>query len=166
MDSDQYRQRAAELHALIVGSSQNDSWAAASTRSARPEPWQADVIAKILTLTAEREIHYLSTAMPDDDDWDIVAFTDTTVVRVAIIREGSEVVHAEAVTFARTSLETLELLDVAPIPDDSEPWPSDVNLLGHYRSATVNLPLDKFASPDNRRDLVRFLNSLLNDLEQ
>jgi len=163
VSNEELRRSAAELHRLIVGSSLTPSWSTSTAPEALPD-WQRDVLSKILTLTLGQEILYLSTAMPDDNDWDIIAFTQTTVVRVLLVRNDGEPSRTETSVFPRSSLESLELLDAAPIPDDESEWPSDINLIGHYRSATVALPLDRFASSTNRRELVRLLKTLLEDV--
>jgi hypothetical protein len=163
MTNEDIRQRAAALHQLIVGASISSAWADSSDSDALPS-WQRDVLSKILALTFDQDILYLSTAMPEGEDWDIIVFTDETVVRVLLVRNDGEPAHSETSAFPRSSLESLELMDVAPIPDDDEVWPSGLNLIGHYRSATVTLPLDNFASPHNRRDLERLLTSLLRDI--
>lgn len=156
------RQRAAELHQLIIGSSISSTWSD-SARDEVPQ-WQQDVLSRILALTYDQDILYLSSALPDDDDWDIVAFTDASVVRVLMSRVNGSPSHIEASAFPRASLQSLELMDVAPVPADERVWPSELNLIGHYLSATITLPLDKFSSPDNKRDLVRLLTSLLQDV--
>lgn len=163
MTNEQLRESAGRLHRLIVGSSTAAAWSDSDEPDTLPE-WQRDVISKILALTLNQEILYLSTAMPDDEDWDIVAFTKTSVVRVLLVRVEGSPSRTETSTFARSSLESLELLEVAPIPGDDAEWPSNINLLGHYRSDTVALPLDKFASGTNKRELVRLLESLLEDV--
>jgi len=163
MVSEEIRERAWELHQLIIGSSTSAAWLASSGGTRLPE-WQHDVLAKILTLTYDQEILYLSTALPDAEDWDIIAFTDSSVVQVVMNRVDGKSPHVEASAFPRSSLESLELLDVAQIPEDESLWPSDLTLIGHYRSATVTLPLDNFASQGNKRELVRLLTSLLQDI--
>ena len=164
METNEHLQSATDLHSLIVGSTSSRGWSIATDGAADPPTWQRDAMAKILALTFDQHIEYLSTAMPDGQDWEIVAFTEATVVRVAVVRDGDEVSRTESFAFPRSSLESLELLDIAPIPLDDGAWPADLNMVGHYRAATINLPLDKFASPNNKSDLARFLSSLLQDL--
>jgi len=82
---------------------------------------------------------------------------------VLVWNAGSPAVRFETVTFARSSLESLELLDV-DVVDAGASWPGEVNLIGHYRAGSVPLPLDRFASRSNKLDLVRLLRSLQNDL--
>ena len=164
MDNSELEQRAAAAHALIVGSSESTAWRRAATGESGIPPWQHEVVARVLTLTYDQDIQYLSTAMPDDEDWDVVVFTATTIVRVVVVRDAGTVSRIESFVFPRSSLESLELLDVAPIEDDSSQWPTELTLLGHYRAASITLPMDKFASSDNKRDLRRLLASLLEDL--
>jgi len=164
MASNQHREDAAGLHDLITGSSTSEAWFNAGAAAGGPPQWQRDVISRILALTFDQEIEYLSTAMPDGEDWDIVAFTQSTVVRVLVVKNNEAVSHIESVAFPRSSLDSLELVEVAPIPTDGDAWPTQLGLIGHYRSATLVLPLDKFASSDNQRDLTRLLTSLLQDL--
>jgi hypothetical protein len=166
MDTDEYLTHVAELHALIVGSNVSSAWAQAADGSSEPPQWQRDVLSKILALTFDQQIQYISTATPDDDDWDIVAFTDATVVRVVVVRDGNTVPHTEAFAFPRSSLESLELLDVDTVPRDAGSWPSELTLIGHYRAATINLPLDRFASGGNKQALALLLTSLLQDLNR
>ncbi|CAN5284381.1 hypothetical protein BH11ACT5_BH11ACT5_10120 [soil metagenome] len=126
--------------------------------------WKDDVVSRILALTFDQKIEYLSVATPENGDWDIVAFTENTVVSVTLVRTSSGVSHVDSMAFPRRSLESLELLDVSTIDDDDDKWPDEINLIGHYKNATLRLPLDKFASHDNQRDLAALLSSLLNDL--
>lgn len=149
---------------MIAGSTSNALWAGADLTSDQLPEWQQDVLAKILALTIDQEIHYLSTAMPAADDWEIIAFTEATVVRVALVRSAGKPEGTETISFARSSLDSLEVVGVSPLPAGEEGWPAGLNLIGHYASGTVNLPLDKFASPDNSRDLARLLASLLQDV--
>jgi hypothetical protein len=163
MVNEDIQRRASELHKLIIGASTSSAWSNSAENDVLPD-WQRDVLSKILALTYEQEILYLSTAMPDASDWDIIAFTDASVVQVVMTRVDGKAEHVEASVFLRSSLESLELLDVASVPWDDAVWPSELNLIGHYRSATVSLPLDKFSSPGNKRELVRLLTSLLQDI--
>lgn len=126
--------------------------------------WQVDAISRLLALTYNQHIEYLSVATPESGDWDIVALTDSTVVSVTLVRTSVGVSHLTSMAFPRRSLDSLELLDVSPISDDEQKWPGELNLIGHYKSATLRLPLDKFASQDNKSDLAALLSSLLHDL--
>ena len=163
MSTTEQREAASALHELISKASSSEAWADA-TDTAGPQAWQSEAVSRILVLTYGQELHYLSLASPESGDWEIVAFTDATVVRVTVVRTTKGVSHVESLALPRSSLESLELLDVAPLSDDKERWPDELNLIGHYRGATLRLPMDKFASSDNRKDLVALLSSLLSDL--
>lgn len=163
MDNEQLRRRASGLQRTITGASDSSAWEDAGAGEGVPD-WQRDVLSKILALTLDQEILYLSTALPDQNDWDIIAFTESTVVRVLMVRGSGAPAHTETSVFPRSSLQSLELVEVAPIPDNNDPWPSNMHLIGHYTSATVTLPLDRFASNDNKRELVQLLTSLLQDV--
>ncbi len=126
--------------------------------------WQHDAVSRLLALTYNQQIDYLSVATPESGDWDIVALTDNTVVSVTLVRTASGVSHLDSTAYPRRSLESLELLEVAAVSDDDQKWPDELTLIGHYKNATLRLPLDKFASHDNRRDLAALLSSLLHDL--
>jgi hypothetical protein len=149
------------LRLLVADSSVGERW------NAPPSPladWQRGVLTRMHALTIHDEIHYMSSAKLDNGDWDFVAFTENRVVRVLVSNSGSDAVRFETVTFPRSSLESLELLDLEQEPDSDDSWPVDVNLIGHYRVGSVPLPLDSFASPENKRDLSVLLRSLLQDL--
>jgi len=148
------------LHGLIARSSDNASWGADPDRMS---DWQRAAITRLHTLTMTDKILYLSSAKVGETEWDFVAFTARRVVRVLVWNAGSAAVRFEAVTFGRSSLESLELLDVDGIATGPT-WPSEVNLIGHYRAGSVPLPLDRFASRSNKLDLVRLLSSLQKDL--
>ncbi|HEY4266993.1 MAG TPA: hypothetical protein VGM94_02265 [Galbitalea sp.] len=160
MANDAYADRTDELHRLIAASSDNGKWTASADDLA---DWQRDVLARILLLAADQEVQYLSLSKVDDDHWDFVAFTDDRVVRVFVADSDAGPARLEATTFARSSLESLELLDTGPI---SNSHPSALRLIGHYRSASISLPLDKFASTTNRGNLERLLQTLLYDVAQ
>ena len=163
MSTADQRAAARQLFELIARSSTSEAWPTSSS-DAEVVAWQNDAVSRLLTLTYNQQIDYLSVATPESGDWDIVAFTDSTVVSLTLIRTSSGVSHLDSFAFPRRSLESLELLDVAPMSDDDEPWPDELNLIGHYKNATLRLPLDKFASHDNKRDLAALLSSLLHDL--
>ncbi|MEP6481953.1 MAG: hypothetical protein ABJA94_08100 [Rhodoglobus sp.] len=162
MGNDDHRNSIDALRGLVTDSSVSDEqWDAA------PSPltgWQRGVLTRMHALTIHDEIHYLSSAKLDTGDWDFVAFTENRVVRVLVSNAGSDAVRYETVTFPRDSLESLELLDIEKLPEGDESWPVDVNLIGHYGVGSVPLPLDSFASPQNKRDLSVLLRSLLQDL--
>jgi hypothetical protein len=160
MTNDDHRLRITELHDLVATSSNSGSWAREIDSI---ENWQSDVLTRILALTIDQDIQYLSSAKLDDEDWDFVAFTEKRVVRVLVTAAGGTSVRLETTTFARDTLESLELLDVGAIPTNETPWPADLNLIGHYHSASIPLPLDKFASTGNKLELVHLLRSLLQD---
>jgi hypothetical protein len=161
MGNDDHRRRIGELHELVAASSAQARWSAGlGTLHA----WQTTVLSRILALTLDQDIEYLSSAQLSDEDWDFVAFTEHRVVRVLASATGGASVRLETTTFPRDSLESLDLLDVGPIPENEDTWPADLNLIGHYRSASIPLPLDKFASSDNKRKLVHLLQSLLQDV--
>ena len=164
MSTSEQRDAAAALNALISKASSSEAWFDAADTEGLPQSWQQEAVSRILVLTYGQELHYLSLASPESGDWEIVAFTDATVVRVTVVRTTKGVSHVESLALPRSSLESLELLDVAPLSDDKERWPDELNLIGHYRGATLRLPMDKFASSDNRKDLVALLSSLLSDL--
>ena len=149
------------LHGVIAGSSDDTSW---GTEADRMGGWQRAVLTRLYALTMSDKILYLSSAKVSDTEWDFVAFTALRVVRVLVWNAGQAAVRFETVTFARTSLESLELLDVGDIPAGESAWPIDLNLIGHYRVGSVPLPLDRFASESNKHDLVRLLKSLQEDL--
>lgn len=163
MSTEEQRESAQHLSDLISKASQSDKWLSPGADEEVP-PWQQDAISRILTLTFSQEIHYLSIATPESGDWDIVAFTDSTVVSLTVVRTPRGVSHIESIAVPRSSLESLELLSVAPITDSEDRWPDELSLVGHYRVATLRLPLDKFSSRDNKRDLVALLSSLVSDL--
>ena len=148
---------------MILASTRSEAWQSAE-ESGEGSDWRRDAVSRLLALTFNQRIDYLSVATPESGDWEIVAFTDTTVVRVTVVRTTKGVSHVESLALPRSSLESLELLDVAPLSDDKERWPDELNLIGHYRGATLRLPMDKFASGDNKKDLVALLSSLLSDL--
>ena len=164
-NNDEHRRRAAAIHTLIERSSDSTGWATGSDGPESRPDWQQAVVARILALTFDQDITYLSAATQDSTDWEIVAFTDATVVLVLISRIGGEEPLIETSSFPRSSLESLEVLDVVLIPADEEEWPSGLNLVGHYTSAIVSLPLDRFASHENQRTLARLLSSLTSDLK-
>jgi hypothetical protein len=139
-------------------------WDAPSGASGVPDGWRGDVLTRLLALTIDQDILYLSSAKLDDDDWDFIAFTETRVVRVLVTTSGNGEARLETTTFPRDSLESLELLDVGSIPADETEWPAELNVIGHYRSSSIPLPLDKFSSPKNKRELARLLQSLLQDV--
>lgn len=149
------------LHLLIGKSSDSVPWSAA--RTSAPD-WQRGVITRLHALTIHDDIRYLSSARVDTGDWDFIAFTPDRVVRVLVTNSNGNAVRFETTTFPRVSLQSLELLDVEDIPDGDEPWPVEVNLIGHYLVGSVPLPLDRFASDSNRHDLSQLLQSLLEDL--
>ena len=161
MGIENHRESLDALHLLIGGSSDSDQWSAV-TESA-PD-WQRGVLTRLHALTIHDDIRYLSSAKLDTGDWDFVAFTPDRVVRVLVTNPGSGTDRFETVTFSRDSLQSLELLDVGSVPDGDEPWPVDVNLIGHYLVGSVPLPLDRFASDSNKRDLSGLLQSLLEDV--
>jgi hypothetical protein len=164
MSNDDLWLRTGELHRLIATSSDSGAWGASSAAAEQLVDWQRDVLAKILTLTIDQEIQYLSSARLDDEDWDFVAFTETRVVRVLVTQSDGGPARIETTTFPRGTLESLELLDVGAVPDNDDEWPAELNVVGHYRSASIPLPLDRFASGENKRDLGRLLRSLLQDV--
>lgn len=161
MGNDDHRSSIDALRLVVSDSSLSEQWDAAPSPLA---DWQRGVLTRIHALTLHDEILYLSSAKLDTGDWDFVAFTENRVVRVLVSNAGSDAVRFETVTFPRDSLESLELLDVEKVPEDEDSWPVDVNLIGHYRVGSVPLPLDSFASPENKRDLSVLLRSLLQDL--
>jgi hypothetical protein len=163
MSTSDQRAAAEKLSALISTSTQSEAWAGSSD-SGDALDWQQDAVSRLLALTYNQQIDYLSVATPDSGDWDIVAFTDNSVVSLTLVRTSQGVSHMDAVAVPRRSLESLELLDVAPISDNNDKWPGELNLIGHYKNATLRLPLDKFASQGNKRDLAALLSSLLHDL--
>jgi hypothetical protein len=164
ISNEEHRSRTEELNNLIVASTESSEWAAPVGSAGTPDGWQAEVLSRILTFTIDQEIQYLSSAKLDDESWDFIAFTETRVVRVLVDQADGQPARIETTTFPRDSLESLELLDVGAIPDDEAEWPADLNLIGHYRSASIPLPLDGFASGANKRELVRLLRSLLQDV--
>jgi hypothetical protein len=161
MGIENHRESLDALHLLIGGSSDSDQWGAVGDSA--PD-WQQGVLTRLHALTIHDEIHYLSSAKLDTGDWDFVAFTPDRVVRVLVTNSAGDSVRFETVTFARASLQSLELLDVESIPHGDEPWPVDVNLIGHYPAGSVPLPLDRFASDSNKHDLSQLLQSLLEDV--
>lgn len=169
MSNADHRLRTEELNGLIVASSARGEWRSPSfeaggNEAAKSDGWQREVLSRILTLTIDQDIQYLSSAKLDDGEWDFIAFTETRVVRVLVAESDGSPARIETTTFPRDSLDSLELLDVGAIPDNEDEWPADLNLIGHYRSASIPLPLDGFASGANKRDLVRLLRSLLQDV--
>lgn len=164
MSTPSQRAAAKELSALIAASTQSDQWTGAAGGEGEGAQWQRDAVARLLALTFNEQIDYLSVATPESGDWDIVAFTASTVVSITLVRTSTGVSHMDATALPRRSLESLDLLDVSPISDDDAPWPDEINLIGHYKNATLRLPLDKFSSSDNKRDLAALLSSLLRDL--
>jgi hypothetical protein len=163
MSTADQRAAAEQLGALISRSTQSRAWLESVDETGMPD-WRNDAVARLMALTYNQSIEYLSVATPESGDWDIVAFTDSTVVSITLVRTSTGVSHLESTAFPRRSLESLELLDVSPVSDDDQKWPGELNLIGHYRNATLRLPLDKFASQDNKRDLAALLSSLLHDL--
>jgi len=163
MSTADQRAAAAQLSEVISGSTRSEAWLAAGGDTELPG-WRDEAVSRLLALTFNQKIDYISIATPESGDWDIVAFTENTVVSLTLVRTSSGVSHLDSIAFPRRSLESLELLDVSTISDDDERWPDEINLIGHYKNATLRLPLDKFASHDNQRDLAALLSSLLNDL--
>jgi hypothetical protein len=161
MADDQHVDSISALHSLVAGSSSNTAW---GTDSSRMADWQRGVLTRIHALTLSDKIRYLSSATADGTDWDFVAFTDRRVVRVVVWNANQTAVRFETSTFARASLQSLELLDVDDIPPDTGSWPTEINLIGHYRAGSVPLPLDRFASDSNKHDLISLLRSLQKDL--
>lgn len=49
---------------------------------------------------------------------------------ITLVRTSTGVSHLDSTAFPRRSLESLELLDVAPIPADDQKWPGELNLIG------------------------------------
>jgi len=160
MNDERHLDSIRSLHGVIARSSDNTSW---GTDADRMSDWQRAVLTRLHALTMTDTILYLSSAKAGETEWDFVAFTPRRVVRVLVWNAGSPAVRFETVTFARSSLESLELLDV-DVVDAGASWPGEVNLIGHYRAGSVPLPLDRFASRSNKLDLVRLLRSLQNDL--
>ena len=148
---------------MILASTRSEAWLSAE-ESVEGTDWRRDAVSRLLALTFNQRIDYLSVATPESGDWDIVAFTESTVVSLTLVRTSQGVSHMDSIAVPRRSIESLELLDVSLISDDDEPWPGELNLVGHYKNATLRLPLDKFASQDNKRDLAALLSSLLHDL--
>ena len=163
MSTAEQRAAAEQLGNLITRSTQSQAWTESDDDTGMPE-WRQDAVARLMTLTYNQQIDYLSVATPESGDWDIVAFTDSIVVSITLVRTSTGISHLDSTAFPRRSLESLELLDVAAIADDDKKWPGELNLIGHYRNATLRLPLDKFASQDNKRDLAALLSSLIHDL--
>lgn len=162
MGNDDHRNSIEAIRVLVTDSSVSDEqWGAAPGPLAE---WKRGVLTRMHALTIHDEIQYLSSAKLDTGDWDFVAFTENRVVRVLVSNAGTDAVRFETVTFPRDSLESLELLDVEKVPEGDDSWPVDVNLIGHYRVGSVPLPLDSFASAENKRDLSVLLRSLLQDL--
>jgi len=149
------------LHGVIAGSSDDPSW---GTEADRMTDWQRAVLTRLHALTLTDKILYLSSAKVGESEWDFVAFTNRRVVRVLVWNAGQGAVRYETVTYARSSLQSLELLDVGDLSSEADTWPTDLNLIGHYQAGSVPLPLDRFASQSNKHDLVRLLSSLLKDL--
>lgn len=163
-DTNGFRDSATALYDLIGSSSDSAGWSGGSQGSASIPAWQHDIVAKILAITTGQDILYLSLSSPDEGNWEIVAFTEAVVVHVQINRQTPTSTYSEIQCFPRSSLLSLEIVEVDPMPVDDASWPTNLNLLGRYRTATVALPLDRFASPTNKKDLSRLLASLLNDL--
>lgn len=163
MSTADQRAAAEQLSELISRSTQSEAWLTSTPDSDALE-WQGDAVSRLLALTYNQPIEYLSVATPESGDWDIVAFTDSVVVSLTLIRTSTGISHVDSMAFPRRSLESLELLDVTTISNDDEKWPGELNLIGHYKNATLRLPLDKFASQNNRSDLAALLSSLLHDL--
>jgi hypothetical protein len=163
MSTADQRAAAQQLFDLITRSTQSEAWLTSSPVGSALE-WQHDAVSRLLALTYNQPIEYLSVATPENGDWDIVAFTDSIVVSLTLIRTSTGVSHLDSLAFPRRSLESLELLDITSISDDDETWPDELNLIGHYKNATLRLPLDKFASQHNKSDLAALLSSLLHDL--
>ena len=163
-DTNGFHDSAAALYDLIDSSSDSTGWSASAQGSDPIPVWQHDVVAKILAITTGQDILYLSLSSPDEGNWEIVVFTEAVVVHVLINRQAPTATYSEIQCFPRSSLMSLEIVEVDPLPVDEAPWPTNLNLLGRYQTATVALPLDRFASPTNKKDLTRLLASLLNDL--
>ncbi len=163
-DTSGFRDSASALYALIGSSSDRTIWSVGQQGADTIPVWQHDIVAKILAITSGQDILYLSLSSPDEGNWEIVAFTEAIVVHVQINRQSQTGTYSEIQCFPRSSLLSLEILEVDPLPTDDASWPTNLNLLGRYRTATVPLPLDRFASPTNKKDLSRLLASLLNDL--
>ncbi len=161
MGIENYRESLDALYLLIGKSSDSVPWGAA--RESAPD-WQRGVITRLHALTIHDDIRYLSSARLDTGDWDFIAFTPDRVVRVLVTDSSGNAARFETTTFPRVSLQSLELLDVEDIPDGDEPWPVDMNLIGHYLVGSVPLPLDRFASDSNKHDLGQLLQSLLDDV--
>ena len=161
MGIENHRESLGALHLLIKGSSKSEEWDAVGESA--PD-WQQGVLTRLRALTIHADIRYLSSSKLDTGDWDFVAFTPDRVVRVLVTSPTGDAIRFETVTFSRSSLQSLELLDVESIPDGDQPWPVDVNLIGHYLAGSVPLPLDRFASDSNRHDLSHLLQSLLDDV--
>ena len=164
MSNDEHRLRIKQLHDLVLTSSASPVWDAPTNEQGIPDGWRGAVLTHLLTLTLDQDILYLSSANLDGAEWDFIAFTETRVVRVLVTVSDSGDARLETTTFPRESLESLELLDVGGVPEDDGEWPADLNVIGHYRSASIPLPLDKFSSSKNRRELARLLRSLLQDV--
>lgn len=160
MNDDAHVDAINSLHAVIAGSSEDTSW---GTDADRMSDWQRSVLARLHALTMTEKILYLSSAKSGETEWDFVAFTARRVVRVLVWNAGTEAVRFETVTFARSSLHSLELLEVDVVSAGAR-WPSEVTLVGHYQAGSVPLPLDRFASRSNKLDLVRLVSSLQRDL--
>lgn len=160
MNDDAHLDSIRALHGVIARSSDNASWGAEADLMSE---WQRAVVTRLHALTMTDKILYVSSAKVGEAEWDFVAFTPRRVVRVLVWNAGNAAVRFETVTFARSSLESLELLDVDAVAAGAS-WPGEVNLIGHYRAGSVPLPLDRFASHSNKLDLVRLLSSLQKDL--
>src|SRR3954471_24696181 len=107
------------LHGVIAGSSEDTSW---GTEADRMSSWQRAVLTRLHALTLTDKILYLSSAKVGEADWDFVAFTPRRIVRVLVWGAATDAVRYETVTFARSSLLSLELLDVDDVPA-AESWP-------------------------------------------
>jgi hypothetical protein len=164
VSNEEHRLRIQQLHELVLASSVSSEWSSATAPDGAPEGWQRAVLTRLLALTMDQDIAYIASAKLDDQDWDFIAFTESRVVRVLVTLSGKGDARLETTTFPRHSLESLELLDVGPVPENEEDWPVDLTMIGHYRSASIPLPLDKFSSTTNKRELARLLRSLLQDV--
>lgn len=161
----EYRDLAMNLNQRFEECNDLRIWAeAAAVRSEMPF-WQHDLLSKLLSLQAD--IVYLTADFSSEFAWKVIAFTETNLIQVEIPPQRLDDRKRSTISVtSRNSIVKVEIVSIPMVPFESVNWPNQIEILLHTKDSVLKLPLDRYASRENRSELVAFYPSLLADLSK
>ena len=159
------RDLAMNLNQRFEECTDSQTWTEAVAARSEIAYWQRDLLSKLLSLQAE--IVYLTADFSSELAWKVIAFTETNIIQVEIPPQRvDELKRSTTSITSRNSISKIEIVSVAMVPFDSSKWPNQIEILLHTNDSVLKLPLDRYASRENKSELVAFYPSLFADLSK